>query len=157
MKQRILQLRKQYGFSQEQLGEKLGVSRQAISKWESGTATPDVDNIIAMCDLFDVTADYLLRGKQLETAGGQPSSRSKLFLVGCILLIAAAMLLPVLLFGPYLVQWMEASIHASYYTDAWVYLDTMPLAAVKYLEYFLLVSGAGCLIVYYLHRNKTTE
>lgn len=61
---RITQLRKQEGFSQENLGEKLNVSRQAVSKWESGQSTPDLDYIIKMCEIFNVSADYLILGKE---------------------------------------------------------------------------------------------
>lgn len=59
---RIQYLRKQKGFSQEELANKVGVSRQAVSKWESGQSTPDLDKIIAMSELFGVTTDYILRG-----------------------------------------------------------------------------------------------
>lgn len=57
---KILKLRKQHGMSQEKLAEKLNVSRQAVSRWESGTAQPDASNILQLSRLFEVTADYLL-------------------------------------------------------------------------------------------------
>ena len=50
--------------SQEQLGEALGVSRQAVSKWESGQTKPDLDTVSKMCELFHLSADYLLLGKE---------------------------------------------------------------------------------------------
>ena len=59
---RILELRKQKGISQEELADKLGVSRQAISKWESEQSVPEMDKIIRMSDFFEVTTDYLLKG-----------------------------------------------------------------------------------------------
>ena len=59
---RIQYLRKQRGLSQEELADKIGVSRQAVSKWESEQSTPDLDKIIVMSDLFEVTTDYLLKG-----------------------------------------------------------------------------------------------
>ena len=59
---RILELRKQKGISQEALADKLGVSRQAISKWESEQSTPELDKIVLMSDFFEVTTDYLLKG-----------------------------------------------------------------------------------------------
>ena len=64
MAERIIKLRKQNGLSQEQFGEKLNVSRQAVSKWESGQTTPDLEYIINMCELFNITTDYLLLGKE---------------------------------------------------------------------------------------------
>ncbi|VEI13066.1 helix-turn-helix domain-containing protein [Trueperella bialowiezensis] len=57
---RIKELRTKAGLSQTELAEKLSVSRQAVSKWESGRGTPDIVNIQAMAALFDVSVDYLL-------------------------------------------------------------------------------------------------
>ena len=57
---KILMLRKKEGMSQEQLAEKLNVSRQAISRWESGSALPDANNIRQLSRVFAVSADYLL-------------------------------------------------------------------------------------------------
>lgn len=53
-------IRKQAGMSQEQLAEKLGVSRQAITKWETDAGIPDIENIIAVSSLFDISIDELL-------------------------------------------------------------------------------------------------
>lgn len=62
--ERILKLRKEKGLSQEELGSVLGVSRQTVSKWETGESNPDLDKIIPMCDLFEIKADELLRGEE---------------------------------------------------------------------------------------------
>ena len=59
---RIQSLRKQKGMSQEELADSVGVSRQSVSKWESEQATPDLDKVVIMSELFDVTTDYLLKG-----------------------------------------------------------------------------------------------
>ena len=64
---RIQNLRKTKGISQEQLADAIGVSRQAVSKWESEQTTPDIDKIILMSEYFDVTTDYLLKG--IESTG----------------------------------------------------------------------------------------
>ena len=58
--QRIQELRKQQNLSQEELGTRLGVSRQAVSRWEMDGAVPDVDKLIAMSKLFSVTLNDLL-------------------------------------------------------------------------------------------------
>ena len=58
--EKIVHLRKLNGLSQEDLAEKLEVSRQAISRWEMGTAKPDANNILHLSTLFGVTTDYLL-------------------------------------------------------------------------------------------------
>ena len=59
---RIQSLRKAKGMSQEELADAVGVSRQAVSKWESEQTTPDLDKIVVMSDVFEVTTDYLLKG-----------------------------------------------------------------------------------------------
>ena len=63
---KIMQLRKKNGWSQEELANQLNVSRQAVSKWESAQAAPDLNKILAMSQLFGVTTDYLLKD-DLET------------------------------------------------------------------------------------------
>ena len=64
LKDRIAQARRAAGLSQEQLGEQLGVSRQAVSKWESGAANPDVAYLAAMCRELGVSSDWLLLGEE---------------------------------------------------------------------------------------------
>lgn len=58
---RLQQLRKQNGYSQEDLANKIGVSRQAISKWERAEASPDTDNLLLLAKLYNVSIDQLLR------------------------------------------------------------------------------------------------
>ena len=65
--QRLLEYRKSSGLSQEELAERIGVSRQAVSKWERGEASPDTDNLIALSEVYGVTLDELIKGKP-ETA-----------------------------------------------------------------------------------------
>lgn len=60
LSEKILMLRKQHNLSQEELAEKLNVSRQAVSRWEVGSAQPDASNVLQLSKLFGVTADYLL-------------------------------------------------------------------------------------------------
>ncbi len=71
---RLYQLRKQKGFSQEELANRLNVSRQTVSKWEVGDSTPDMEKLIAMSDLFDVSLDNLVMGKEDEV---QPPMSAK--------------------------------------------------------------------------------
>ena len=63
----IYLLRTRKGLSQGDLAEALDVSRQSVSKWETGGATPDLDKLLALCDLFGVTLDELVRGEVAET------------------------------------------------------------------------------------------
>ena len=62
--ERIAAARKAAGLTQEALGEKLGVSRQAVSKWESGQAVPDLDTVAKLCLALGFSADYLLFGRE---------------------------------------------------------------------------------------------
>lgn len=68
---RIQFLRKTAGISQEELAEKIGVSRQAISKWESAQSLPDIEKIVLLSEFFHVSTDYLLKGMEdkPETSG----------------------------------------------------------------------------------------
>lgn len=59
--EKFYSLRKEAGLSQEECAENIGVSRQAISRWEIGTATPDMQNLLAISKLFSVSTDYLIR------------------------------------------------------------------------------------------------
>jgi transcriptional regulator with XRE-family HTH domain len=59
--QRLADLRREHGFSQEELAEKLGLSRQAVSKWERAESSPDTDNLIALARLYGTSLDELLR------------------------------------------------------------------------------------------------
>ena len=68
LKDRIAQARKAAGLSQEQLGEKLGVSGQAVSEWESGAVSPDAAALAAMCRELGVSADWLLLGEEPDGA-----------------------------------------------------------------------------------------
>ncbi len=63
---RIQELRKKKNISQEELANVMNVSRQAVSKWESNLSAPDIEKIIDLCEYFDVSADYLLRGKEIS-------------------------------------------------------------------------------------------
>ncbi len=75
---KILALRKQHGWSQEELAEKLNVSRQSVSKWEGALSIPDLGKILEMANLFGVTTDYLIKD-ELEhidpTAEAAPSGK----------------------------------------------------------------------------------
>ena len=64
--EKLLTLRKSRDLTQEQLAERLDVSRQSVSKWESGQAVPELDKIVALSDIFEVTTDYLLKPSEID-------------------------------------------------------------------------------------------
>lgn len=63
MAKRISRLRKSKGYTQEYIAANLGVSRQAVFKWEKGQTSPDTENLIALAELLGTTVDYLIKGK----------------------------------------------------------------------------------------------
>lgn len=63
MSVRLLELRKKMGNSQEKISEILGVTRQAVSKWENGQGLPDAINLLELSKLYNVSTDYLLTGE----------------------------------------------------------------------------------------------
>ena len=78
--EKIAQLRTEANISQEWLAEKLAVSRQSISKWEMNQAIPQVDNILQLCDIFDISADDLLReNKTIERSKAPQPCQNKYF------------------------------------------------------------------------------
>lgn len=74
--EKIVELRKQRGLSQEELAEQLGVSRQAVSRWELGSTMPDIPNLLQLCELFGVSADYLVRDEEYTAAKGDQSAKA---------------------------------------------------------------------------------
>ncbi len=64
--EKLLSLRKANNLTQEQLAEKLDVSRQSISKWESGQAVPEMEKIVALSVVFNVTTDYMLKSSEID-------------------------------------------------------------------------------------------
>ncbi|MDR0490078.1 MAG: helix-turn-helix domain-containing protein [Oscillospiraceae bacterium] len=97
IEERIQELRKGKGLSQEQLADVLGVSRQAVSKWESGLSLPEVEKLIAMSILFEVTIDYILKG---ESPPKQDNRRQSARLGSQIVSAVATMLLLMAVIAP---------------------------------------------------------
>lgn len=67
--------RKQHGFTQEQVAERLGVSRQAVAKWERGDSLPDIENIIALSDMYEVSIDFLVRKLHDDPKGADADTK----------------------------------------------------------------------------------
>lgn len=64
--EKVLELRRREGLSQEQLADRLGVTRQSVSKWESGAAVPELGKLIALSEMFSVSVDYLVKDRLEE-------------------------------------------------------------------------------------------
>ena len=72
--EKLQALRKARGWSQEELAQQINVSRQALSKWESGASVPDTENVVALSRLFGVSTDYLLLENGETTAQAAPTA-----------------------------------------------------------------------------------
>lgn len=70
-----MELRRRQGWSQEELAERLGVSRQAVSKWESGQTLPDMDKVLLLSEIFSVSTDYLLKEDVTVSEDSAPAGR----------------------------------------------------------------------------------
>lgn len=94
MSDRIQYLRKIKGISQEELAYKVGVSRQAVSKWESEQSTPDLEKVIIMSDFFGVTTDYILKGIEPVSDKEQKSKEiaSKILYISSTAFVAVGLL-----------------------------------------------------------------
>lgn len=78
--EKLTELRRKAGLSQEQLADRLGVTRQSVSKWESGAAMPELGKLIALSELFGVSIDYLVKESQTSdplSAGEEDSSSAR--------------------------------------------------------------------------------
>ena len=71
---KIIQLRKKNGWSQEELAEKLNVTRQSVSKWESAQSIPDLQKILQLSQIFEVSTDYLLKDELFNEEYAQECS-----------------------------------------------------------------------------------
>ena len=91
--QRIQEHRTRLGLSQEGLGEKLGVSRQAVSRWEADGAVPDTDKLIALSKLFGITLNELLQVEDPPERGEQAEPAPRRRALPAVLLIAALLVL----------------------------------------------------------------
>ena len=97
LKERIFQARKAKGLSQEDLAEVIGVSRQAVSKWETGEAMPDMEKLIALCHALELDMEYLALGKEPSP----PAPKAKTPRKWMVALLAAVCLIAGILIGHY--------------------------------------------------------
>ena len=100
--EKLMALRKRNGMSQEELADQLGVSRQAVSRWELGSTLPDAPNLLKLSDLFGVSIDYLLHDEYESECDLPPAKeahrevtakeqkRRNLYLVATIAFVIAA-------------------------------------------------------------------
>lgn len=66
LKENLIMLRNVHGFSQEEIAEKIGISRQAYAKWESGATVPDIGKCKCLADIYDITIDSLIKTETID-------------------------------------------------------------------------------------------
>ena len=66
LKDNLIMLRKLNGYSQQQIADRIGISRQAYAKWENGLTTPDIEKTSALADVYGITLDNLMKGDSAE-------------------------------------------------------------------------------------------
>ena len=163
--ERIQQLRKAAGLSQEQLAEQLDVSRQSVSKWELNDAAPEISKIIALSELFGISTDELLKGaKSIPAEAGERESIAAIahlnaaekrirtgFITaaaGLIMLALELLLLPVM-------QMLDNELHSSFYTDVMQYALRVPMVFVTLAA--CAVIAAGGIFMYQGHLCKKKQ
>ena len=104
LEEKLIQLRKRQGYTQLQLAEELNISRQAVSRWETGAAQPTIDNLKSLSRLYGISLDELLddgwESRAPQTPPGvspaeerQPLTGREMILYGIILLLSVAIVL----------------------------------------------------------------
>lgn len=148
---RLQQVRKAAGLSQEQLGELVGMSRQAVSKWETDQAAPDIDTLALLCGVLGVSADALL-GRDAPApaqprAGGledcmRMNGAKRCFTAGWITALVGVVLLVLELFSLIALQFLDAEIHQSWRSNAMDYAKVGPMPAIFAVTLAVIAAGA---------------
>lgn len=126
--EKVYQLRKKEGISQELLAESIGVSRQAISKWEQNVVTPDTVNLIRLCSYFDVSPEYFtdedssFKGVQRGT-GRKDKTGLIILTIGLILIIGSVIM-------TYPMQVAEYAVYGESFSNPFSYLTAFPLGCL---------------------------
>jgi transcriptional regulator with XRE-family HTH domain len=165
---RIQQLRKGIGLSQEQLAEIIGVSRQAISKWETDQSSPDLDKIVLLCNTFSVSADELLGTRDdnsKDTVQIESYIRTnllkRLLSIGWISSLTGVILLIVEFISLYFIKNMEIqsaiSRGAGYRPDTWYYASQFPMSVIIIITIIVIVIGVAISIYSLKQQNKSAN
>lgn len=147
--ERLQQLRKEKGISQEKLAEQLHVTRQAVSKWETGQSYPDLDNLGALCKLYGVTADYILHGEDTKTQKKLFHKKVKWIIFGLMSGSGAILCYLLPLFAS-MYQQSEFRTWGSCYTNANDYITEWPVLGILIIALALLLIGIAGIFLSYL-------
>lgn len=133
---KLYKLRKERGLSQEQLADALGISRQAISKWESAKAMPETDKLILLSEYFGVSVDYLLKDVDAIPSSGEIFRKDKVYRYVGSAFLALGIL------G--IIYWAVLSLMSHAFADRIAYSSTITIGGNGiYIFLCVLVSGFG--------------
>lgn len=162
--EKLVEERKSRGLSQEQLADELGVSRQAISRWEAGNALPDVSNLKRISELFEISTDYLLNDDCMQESdikvvkNIRKNNERKLYslslflilfgIIGISILIILSSQIPAIEMKPYVIS-DEAQINSNQIeTDQILYVQKKVYSFLPFLNYYNLnIIAAGLIIM----------
>ena len=153
--EKLQKLRRESGLSQEKLAEQLNVSRQAVSRWELGTAAPDVDTIVRLSKFFQVSIEYLILEECQDPSGSRtapppstPEEKAEaekkhkgVRQLPLWFWLAAGVALEFLSYGLcYPMQEREMRMYGEWFTYVHEYMFRMPLI-------WLTLAGAACVVI----------
>ncbi|MCI9252267.1 MAG: helix-turn-helix transcriptional regulator [Lachnospiraceae bacterium] len=153
---RLQQIRKAAGLSQEQLAELINMSRQAVSKWETNQAAPDVEKVTLLCEIFKISADELLGNEQFLQQNVQDgrleqcvkmNTRKRLFTAGWITALTGTVLLILEYFSLFLLRAMEIRLDSEkgnslgFFNDPMQYASIQPMPAIFGITIAMIVIG----------------
>ncbi len=126
LEEKLMKLRKEHGLSQEQFGEEIGVSRQAVSKWENGETKPDIDKIKTISEKYNVTYEYLLndlveennnKPKEEQMNVEEPTKKKRKFLKRLLKVIKVLLIVYIILVIYKFVMYTKINIVANSFDE----------------------------------------
>lgn len=166
LSEKILQARKALGLSQEQLAEQIGVSRQSISKWETGQSAPELDKLVALSRMFSISTDDLLGNTHPTSEVLPPITSSnnyiqanllrRLFTLGWLTALVGIIALILEWISLYFIRIAvinSAALHGmGFHTDIMYYAKTPPMSYVIVLTVLLILAGLA-LVLFILRKT----
>lgn len=160
--QKLQKLRKDNNWSQEELANKITVSRQAVSRWELDEVTPDTENVIQLSELFNVSTDFLLRDsydsdkdipavKHAEIITLNKTNQKWLLKVACVLLLVGVLIIGIL---ASLSQIIPSIKGITYYISFLDFLNMYYLEWILVLACISIVASIVAFIKYYKTRKN---
>ena len=151
--ERLQQVRRAAGLSQEQLGELIGMSRQAVSKWETAQAAPDVETLALLCGVLGVSADELLgrepppqRAEGMPPGGGleecvRVNAAKRCFTAGWVSAMIGVVLLIAEFFALLVIQTVDMETTQSWYPNAMEYAAKPPMPVIFGITIAVIAAG----------------